>query len=451
MFVRSVLWIGSGERFAADLVGGAPLVDVIWEPDLAAAAHHRSTPFDAVVLDAEEPDHALAGLQVLRDAADGPPIIVRTNSGSDAAADRLRGAGAAEVWLPGEEPTCSGELVERLDTLKRPASRSTSRRRKLQLVAPSPARGIIGESAAMLEIFALVERAGRTPVTVLLSGETGTGKEVLAQAIHRGTVGRDGPFVAINCAAFPAALLESELFGHVRGAFTGADRDKKGLFEAANGGTIFLDEVSETSGPFQAKLLRALQERELRPVGGSKVRRIDARVIAASNRDLWLDAVAGRFRKDLFYRLAVFPITIPPLRERSRDILPLARHFLEMHTPKHEAPHELSEAAIQQLQSYHWPGNARELDNEIQRALAIAIAGEELLPEHFSSRLFDNFEPIEAALDTDGSLRDNVARFEAVFIRRALEANGGRRAATARRLRLTREGLYKKMKRLGIE
>ncbi len=209
--------------------------------------------------------------------------------------------------------------------------------------------------------------------------------------------------------------------------------------------------MSETSGPFQAKLLRVLQERELRPVGGSTVRRIDVRVIAASNRDLWLDAVAGRFRKDLFYRLAVFPIAIPPLRERTRDIVPLAKHFLEMHTPEHETPHEFSAAAIQQLQSYHWPGNARELDNEIQRALAIATPGDELLPEHFSSRLFDNFEPIEAVLDTDGSLRENVARFEAVFFRRALEANGGRRAATARRLQLTREGLYKKMKRLGIE
>jgi len=451
MLIRSVLWVGSGESFAADLVADAALVDVIWEPDVEAAAQHRSTRFDAVVLDAEEANHALLRLKALREYADPSPVIVRTRTCDSADVDRLREAGAAEVWLPGEEPRCSGEFVERLDNLKPPASRDSSRRRRLRLLAPSPAPGIIGESAAMLEVFALVERAGRTLATVMLSGETGTGKEVLAKAIHRGTTGRSGPFVAINCAAFPATLLESELFGHVRGAFTGADRNKKGLFEVANGGTIFLDEVSETSSPFQAKLLRALQERELRPVGGSAVRRIDVRVIAASNRDIWLDTIAGRFRTDLFYRLAVFPITIPPLRERARDIIPLAKHFLKMHTSEHETPRELSAEVIQLLQSYHWPGNARELDNEIQRALAIAIAGDELLPEHFSTRLFDNFGPIEAALDTNGSLRENVARFEAVFIRHALQANGGRRAKTARRLQMTREGLWKKMKRLGIE
>lgn len=451
MLIRSVLWVGSGERFAADIVGDAPLVDVVWEPDLAAAAQHESTHFDAVILDAEEPDLALVKIRELRDPADPTPLIVRIRSGDGDAADRLRDAGASDVWLPGEEPSCGGELVERIGALTPPVPRRAARVPKLQLVAPSPSPGIIGESAAMFEVFALVERAGRTPATVLLSGETGTGKEVLAQAIHRGTDGREGPFVALNCAAFPDTLLESELFGHVRGAFTGAERDKRGLFEVADRGTLFLDEVSETSGPFQAKLLRALQEREVRPVGGTGARHFDARVIAASNRDLWHDAIAGRFRKDLFYRLAVFPIAIPPLRERTRDIVPLAEHFLELHRRAGERPHTFATETTRLLQTYHWPGNARELDNEIQRALAIAGAGEELRPEHFSSRLFDNVEPIEAVLDTEGSLRENVARFEAMFIRRVLEANGGRRAATARRLQLTREGLWKKMKRLGIE
>ena len=450
MSIRSILWVGRGERFAADLVDDAPLVDVIWEPDVAAAEQHRSTHFDAVVLDAEEPDLALAGLRSLRDTTDTTPLIVRVDSCDGDAADRLRDAGAADVWLPGEAPVCIGELAQRLDRLKRPASRR-SRMRKLKLVAPSPARSIIGESTAMLEVFALVERAGQTRATVLLSGETGTGKEVLAQAIHRGTSGRNGPFVAVNCAAFPDTLLESELFGHTRGAFTGADRDKKGLFVIADGGTLFLDEVSETSGPFQAKLLRALQEREVRPVGGSRARHFDARIIAASNRDLWSDAIAGRFRKDLYYRVAVFPIAVPSLRERMRDIAPLAEHFLARHQRAEEAPHTFAKDAIQLLQSYHWPGNVRELDNEIQRAMAISEPGEELRPEHFSARLVDEIEPIEAVLDTAGSLRENVARFEAVLIRRALEANGGRRAATARRLQLTREGLYKKMRRLGIE
>ena len=200
--------------------------------------------------------------------------------------------------------------------------------------------------------------------------------------------------------------------------------------------------MSETSGPFQAKLLRALQEREVRPVGGSKARPIDVRVIAASNRDLWLDAAAGHFRKDLYYRLAVFPITVPPLRKRTRDIEPLAEHFLALHRREDEDPHTFAKETIPLLQAYHWPGNVRELDNEIQRAMAIASTGEELCPEHFSTRLFDSFEPIDTVLESGGSLRENIARFEAVLIRRALEANGGRRAETARRLQLTREGLY---------
>ncbi len=223
MSIRSILWVGNGERYAADLFDDAPLVDVIWEPDVASAAQHRSTHFDAVVLDAKDPDLALAGLRILRDMAETTPLIVRIDSCDADFADRLRDAGAADVWLPSEAPVCSGELARRLDRLERPAPRR-SRRRKLKLVAPSPAHSIIGESSAMLEVFALVERAGQTHATVLLLGETGTGKEILAQAVHRGTSGRSGPFVAINCAAFPDALLESELFGHKRGAFTGADQ-----------------------------------------------------------------------------------------------------------------------------------------------------------------------------------------------------------------------------------
>jgi Nif-specific regulatory protein len=232
--------------------------------------------------------------------------------------------------------------------------------------------------------------------------------------------------VAVNCAAFPDTLLESELFGHVRGAFTGADRDKRGLFEAATGGTLFLDEVSETSGPFQAKLLRVLQEREVRPVGGTRTRAVNARVVAASNRDLRHEAQRGTFREDLFYRLAVFPIQLPPLRKRPRDVIPLAEHFLAIHGLREGKPGAcLSPEAKRLLQAYRWPGNVRELENETQRALA--------------------------SLQPGDTLRETVGRVEAWIIRRALERNGGRRAETARRLGITREGLYKKMKRHGIE
>jgi transcriptional regulator with PAS, ATPase and Fis domain len=288
-------------------------------------------------------------------------------------------------------------------------------------------------------------------VTVLLTGETGTGKELFARAIHEQSPRRAAPFIAVNCAAFPEALLESELFGHTKGAFTGADRDNAGLFEAANGGTLFLDEIGETTRPFQAKLLRVLQEREVRPIGNSRTRRVDVRVIAATNRNLRREASDAQFRPDLYYRLAVFPIHVPPLRERSLDILPLANHFLRLHAI-HDARIEttLSAEARRLLQSYAWPGNVRELENEIQRALTLADPGSELTPAQFSAGLRAVLDPVHAVVQPGESLRETLARVETWLIRRALEANSGRRTATARLLGITREGLYKKMQRYGI-
>jgi transcriptional regulator with PAS, ATPase and Fis domain len=257
--------------------------------------------------------------------------------------------------------------------------------------------------------------------------------------------------VAVNCAAFPEALLESELFGHKRGSFTGADRDKAGLFEVANRGSLFLDEIGETSGPFQAKLLRVLQEREVRPIGSSQTRRVDVRVIAATNRNLLHETGSSRFRLDLYYRLAVFPIHVPPLRERPVDILPLAEHFLSLHAALDGQPEStLSSETSRLLQSYGWPGNVRELENEVQRALAVSEPGRPLAPAQFSERLSGILEPVEAVVQPGETLRETLGRIEAWLIRRALEANQGRRAITARRLGVTREGLYKKMKRHGI-
>jgi transcriptional regulator with PAS, ATPase and Fis domain len=301
----------------------------------------------------------------------------------------------------------------------------------------------------MQQVFGLMACASRAKATVLISGETGTGKELIARAIHRGSSRAASPFVAVNCAAFPDTLLESELFGCVKGAFTGADRDRAGLFEAAGGGTLFLDEVSETSGPFQAKLLRVLQERELRPVGGTRSRRVDVRVIAASNRDLWRQSHVGGFRADLYYRLAVFPIQVPSLRERRGDILPLAARFLALHGDS-AAPSPLAPDAARLLQAYAWPGNVRELENEIQRALALVPPGSTLEAAHFSERLREPLAPVAAELQPGESLRESLDRVEAWLIRRELDAHGGRRAETARRLAITREGLYKKMRRLGI-
>ncbi len=210
--------------------------------------------------------------------------------------------------------------------------------------------------------------------------------------------------------------------------------------------------MSETSGPFQAKLLRVLQEREVRPLGGTRARRIDVRVIAATNRDLWREATSGRFREDLYYRLAVFPIHVPPLRERAGDVAILAEHFLVAHGEREGVPTaRLSRDAARLLQAWRWPGNVRELENEIQRALALAGPDTTLTPTHFSKRLYGVLEPIHANLHPESSLRETLARIEAWLIRRALDAHGGRRAETARHLAITREGLYKKMKRFNIE
>jgi transcriptional regulator with PAS, ATPase and Fis domain len=373
--------------------------------------------------------------------------VVRIDPRESARAPDLHAAGAGDVWLrDGSAPTDSGaaELLDRLARLIR-GPRAIPRKNT------GPA-GIIGASPEMAQVFSLAAVASTARATVLISGETGTGKELIAREIHRGSERAERPFVALNCAALPDTLLESELFGHERGSFTGAERDKRGLFEAAHRGTLFLDEVGETSAMLQAKLLRVLEQREVRPVGATRTRPVDVRIVAATNRDLWREANAGRFREDLYYRLAVFPIHLPPLRERPGDLLALAEHFLATHGRAESKPDVvLSPEAIRLLQAHRWPGNVRELENEIQRALALSRPGETLTPLHFSERLSTILEPIDAAVQPGESLRDTLGRIEAWLIRRSLDAHHGRRAETARQLGVTREGLYKKMKRLRIE
>jgi Nif-specific regulatory protein len=300
-------------------------------------------------------------------------------------------------------------------------------------------------------VFELVDQAASSPSTVLVTGETGVGKEVIARALHSRSDREDEPFVAINCAAFPESLLESELFGHIKGAFTGADRNKTGLFEAAGQGTLFLDEIAEMGLPLQAKLLRVLQEREIRPVGGTRQIAVRCRIVAATNRILSDEVESGHFREDLYYRLNVFPIRIPPLRERQAEVLPLARHFLALHGPREgKTGCHLSLASGQLLESYGWPGNVRELENEILRALMLTPSGQLITPKALSPKIVEILEPIAQGARPNENLKEALDRVEAWMIRRALANNGGRKARTAQRLGLTREGLYKKMKRLGI-
>jgi transcriptional regulator with GAF, ATPase, and Fis domain len=233
--------------------------------------------------------------------------------------------------------------------------------------------GIVYSSPEMGRVLELVRKVASTDATVLIQGESGTGKELIARAIHENSARRTGSFVAINCGALPEGLLESELFGHVKGSFTGADRNKRGLFEEASGGTLFLDEISETTPGLQVKLLRALQEGEVRRVGDNHPIRVQTRVVAATNKDLAKHAREGKFREDLFYRLKVFPIDLPPLRGRTGDILPLAEHFLRKARKKMSAKAtRLSPEAGAALQAYGWPGNVRELEHAIERAVIMA-------------------------------------------------------------------------------
>jgi len=445
--IRSIVWIGSGDRFAADLAAHAPNLDIVWEPEIDGVEELALAGYDAVVVDLPDAGLAPRALERLRAHKGAPPVLIRLDAPEFARAQALLSAGAADVVRrnpdsPAEE---AADLIDRIE-------KCAARHRKAGPPDAPRIPGFVGTSAGMDEVFALVECAARSRATVLITGETGTGKELVARAIHDRSPRRRRPFVAINCAAFPESLLESELFGHLRGAFTGADRDKKGLFEEADRGTLFLDEVSETSGPFQAKLLRALQEREVRPVGGSRSRAVDVRVIAATNRDLERESPGLSFRTDLYYRLAVFPIAVPPLRDRPGDVAPLARHFLDLHGRRERKPRvRLTPEAERLLQAYRWPGNVRELENEVQRALALATPGERLTPARFSRRLSGILEPIASNQYPGESLRETLGRIEAWLIRKALAAHDDSRTVTARHLAITREGLYKKMKRYGIK
>jgi transcriptional regulator with PAS, ATPase and Fis domain len=449
--IRSIVWIGD-ERLAVALAADCPTLEVVWERDVAGASALPFDDFDVLVLACENSKQALGALTDLSRRHPVPPIFVHLESVDDLPLRELREHGATDVFRFGADATARRlkralfQGIAKLNqSAKSAAISKTQRSRRL------PNTKIIGASPQIAEVLELAGHASKSRVTVLITGETGTGKELLAREIHEKSSQRKARFVAVNCAAFPETLLESELFGHKKGAFTGADRDKSGLFEAADGGTLFLDEIGETTRPFQAKLLRVLQEREVRPIGSSRTRRVDARVIAATNRNLRREASDAQFRPDLYYRLAVFPIHVPPLRERPLDILPLADHFLARYATREGRPDApLSAESRHLLQSYGWPGNVRELENEIQRALAMAEPDGELTPAQFSARLFEVLEPIHAVVQPGESLRETLARVEAWLIRHALDANSGRRATTARLLGITREGLYKKMKRHGI-
>jgi Nif-specific regulatory protein len=322
-----------------------------------------------------------------------------------------------------------------------------------QLARGAAPGDIVGNSTAMQRVFKLIDSAAALPVTVLITGETGAGKELVARAIHSRGARRERPFLALNCGALSETLLESELFGHRKGAFTGAQSDKKGLFEVADGGTVFLDEVGDMPPPMQVKLLRALQEGEILPVGDTAPRTIDVRVVSATNRDLGAAVHDGRFRADLFYRLNIFPIAVPPLRERRDDVTLLAAQLLERVSQRFDKPvGRLTARALERLGAYDWPGNVRELQNEIERAVALVAPGAPIdvddLSEHVrSSGRVSALPPIAAA---GVSLRRARDLFERQLITQVLAQHGGNASRTARALGISRVMLHKKLRAYGL-
>jgi two-component system response regulator AtoC len=312
---------------------------------------------------------------------------------------------------------------------------------------------MIGKSKAMQEVFTLAEKVAGHPTTVLITGESGTGKELVAVGIHAESGRANKPFIAINCGSIPDNLLESEFFGYVRGAFTGAARDKKGLFEEAHKGTLFLDEIGELPSSLQVKLLRVLQEHEVRPVGSAQKKKIDVRILAATARDISEEVQQGRFREDLFYRLNVINIQVPPLRKRSTDIPVLCDYFVKKFTDSLNRPdiEGLSNTAMQQLLAYAWPGNVRELENVLERAVILA-EGQHILPENLPENIqgsrADNVSDFLAGIS---SIKEGRRRVEECLIRQALEATKGNKSQAAQILEMSYPSLLSKIKEYGVE
>jgi Nif-specific regulatory protein len=375
----------------------------------------------------------------------------RLESGYDAADAALLEALGTSIAVAIENARAHGRVKESEERLR---AQVVALRR--DLARHDRFGDIIGHSAAMRELFRTMESAAAAPIAVLVTGETGVGKELVARGIHRASGRADGPFVPVNCAAIPDTMLERELFGHRKGAFTGATQDQRGLFEAADGGTIFLDEIGDMPRSMQAKLLRVLQEGEVVPLGDQRPRPVDVRVVSATNRDLEAAVADGNFRQDLFYRLAAFPLAVPPLRARREDVPILVHHFLSAAATRLAKPiADVAAPALALLERYEWPGNVRELQNEIERAVAVAPGGAAIDPGHLSPRLRDGrpatpLPTVAGPGGTPGPLREARHAFEAAHIRDALACEGGNVTKTAERLDLSRAMLQRKMKAYGL-
>lgn len=415
----------------------------------SALERAKGEAFDLVLCDVRMPD--MDGLEFLRGykARGGTALVIMMSAyGGEEAALAAMKEGAYD-YVP--KPFRPDEVVLALRKAEeRERLGHTIATLRAQLDSNPGARALIAESPAMKHALEIVARVAGHPTTVLITGARGTGKEVIAQAIHRASGRAAGPFVAVNCAAIPETLLESELFGYVKGAFTGAAGDRPGLFEQADGGTLLLDEIGELPLPLQAKLLRVLQESEIRRVGDQKTRRVNVRLLAATAKDLGAESAAGRFRHDLLDRLNVVAIHLPPLAERRDDIAPLARHFATQLARRLGRPVVLSDQALDWLGAEPWPGNVRALEHAIERA-AVLSDREILEPADFrKGPLPSPLSPGEKG-EGKGTLRDVVEAAERQAISEALRATDGNRRAAAKQLGVSLRTLFYKMDRYGID
>ena len=434
-------------RFVADVLREDGWI--VREAETAELAYERLPEQDWSLVLCDVILGGASGFDVLRRFTEAKPdaqIVLMTGHGSAADAMDATALGAYDYLL---KPFCVRDVEELSEAVRK----RCERQRLVENEEPAASArasdlNLIGKSPTLVKVMKMVGRLAATSLPVLITGESGTGKEVLVRAIHSHSPRSSKPFVAVNCGALPAELIESELFGHVRGSFTGAERDRPGLFEEANGGTVFLDEITETTPAFQVKLLRALQDGEIRRVGSNRPLRVDVRVIAATNRDPKTEAREGRFRQDLLYRLNAVNLHLPPLRERREDIFPLARHFAGRVRIKGEPRLRFPRETIRLLEKYPWPGNIRELENAVMHAAALCdhTVRPEDLPEDI--RYNDTHASGEKTATTSdkGSILTvedwmTLENLEGEYVSRVLEHTAGNKLAAARLLKVDRKTL----------
>lgn len=426
----------------------------------------RAYPVDAVITDQRMP--RMSGLEFLDAARKEKPDLVRIIlTGYADVNDLIEAINASKVhkyitkpWEPDDLRIAVREALEKRELQRenerlaaelqaaneRLRTENTILRRKAEL--EDRARDIVWGGAEMENILKLLRRVTGTETTVLIQGETGTGKELIARFIHNESNRRDRIFIPVNCGAIPKELVESEFFGHAKGAFTGASQEKKGFFEMADGGTIFLDEIGEAPPELQVKLLRVIQEGEIMPLGYHQPKKVDVRLIASTNRNLRAEVEAGRFRQDLYFRINVFSVTIPPLRERTRDIIPLADFFLKQFSTKlNRKVGHFEPETRQMLEAYDWPGNVRELENEIERLVLLAEPEKEIGPDLLSDHVRQRMRP---SPPPDGNLKVAVKNLEEAMIRDTMERLNHNKSRVARALGISRQSLLEKLRRMHL-